>query len=220
LIKSEIEKLTEIIHDKERLLMREKEKRDKTERNLNDTWNALKTLLKEMPVIVLAGDPDGNIVFLNHAFEQLSGYTRHDIIDNTGLLDLLIADNSDSPVSRESVRKWRFESKDGTEKVVIWSDVSRHFPIPGWDWWKLGFDITELKQTENALKEANRKIALLSVTDDLKGSFNRRYLAQHLSQEIKRAKRNMHPLAVVLMDIDHFKAVNDSHSHQTGDQLL
>ncbi|MEA2039375.1 MAG: sensor domain-containing diguanylate cyclase [Thermodesulfobacteriota bacterium] len=220
MIKSETDKLTEIIHEKERLLMREKEKRDKAEGNLHDTRNLLKSLLKEMPVIVLAGDQDGDIVFLNRAFEQLSGYTRHDIIDHVGLLDLLIPDNSNNKASRESAREWSFVSKDGTEKMVVWSDVSRQFPIPGWEWWRLGFDITKLKQTEKALKEANRKIALLSVTDDLTGSFNRRYLAQRLPQEVKRARRNMQPLSVVLMDIDHFKAVNDSHGHQTGDQLL
>lgn len=218
MIKTKTEKLAEIIHKQEKRLVRETEKRIKAEADLGNIWNSLKSLLKEIPAIILAGDQDGGIIFLNRSFEQMSGYNRHDITDQTGLLDLLIPDNEIA--SEKFPKEWRFIGKDGTEKVVLWSDVSRQFPIPEWRWWKLGFDITALKRTEKALRQANRKIALLSVTDALTGAFNRRYLAQHLPQEIKRSMRSMHPLSIVLMDIDHFKAVNDSHGHQAGDLLL
>ena len=71
---------------------------------------------------------------------------------------------------------------------------------------------------ENVLlhKEAQR----LSITDGLTGVWNRRYLQLTLTKEIERAQRFGRPLSVLLMDIDHFKLVNDAHGHQVGDEVL
>jgi two-component system cell cycle response regulator len=65
-------------------------------------------------------------------------------------------------------------------------------------------------------KEAQR----LSITDGLTGVWNRRYLQLTLTKEIERAQRFGRPLSVLLMDIDHFKLVNDAHGHQVGDEVL
>jgi diguanylate cyclase (GGDEF)-like protein len=71
---------------------------------------------------------------------------------------------------------------------------------------------------ENVLlhKEAQR----LSITDGLTGVWNRRYLQLTLTKEIERAQRFDRPLSVLMMDIDHFKLVNDAHGHQVGDEVL
>jgi diguanylate cyclase (GGDEF)-like protein len=58
------------------------------------------------------------------------------------------------------------------------------------------------------------------VTDELTGVFNRRYLDRRLAEELKRARRLGEPLALVLLDLDFFKAVNDAHGHQEGDRML
>ncbi len=73
---------------------------------------------------------------------------------------------------------------------------------------------------EQSLKKANEEIRLLSITDPLTGCFNRGYLNDRLSYEIKRSQRYDHPLSVVLADIDHFKKVNDTYGHQVGDEVL
>ncbi|MFS8086073.1 MAG: GGDEF domain-containing protein, partial [Acidobacteriota bacterium] len=57
-------------------------------------------------------------------------------------------------------------------------------------------------------------------TDALTGVFNRRYLDRRLNEEVTRAHRHGLPLSVLLLDIDHFKHVNDEHGHQAGDQVL
>jgi len=75
-------------------------------------------------------------------------------------------------------------------------------------------------ELESSLKEANEEIKLLSITDPLTGCYNRGYLIQKLPQEIRRARRYQHPLSIIFCDIDHFKAVNDIHGHQIGDQVL
>ena len=94
------------------------------------------------------------------------------------------------------------------------------------------------KQTENALQsakhelkvkveertaeltEANRKLSRLTMTDRLTGLFNHRYLMKALEGEFLRAVRYKRPLAMLVMDIDRFKDVNDRNGHPCGDMVL
>lgn len=73
---------------------------------------------------------------------------------------------------------------------------------------------------ERSLKDANEEVRALSVTDPLTGIYNRGYLNEQLPREINRSLRYGHPLSIVLCDIDHFKAVNDTYGHQAGDKIL
>jgi two-component system, cell cycle response regulator len=60
----------------------------------------------------------------------------------------------------------------------------------------------------------------MAITDQLTGLHNRRYMSRHLDNLIASAKKNGKPLAFVIMDIDYFKSVNDSHGHDIGDEVL
>ena len=68
-----------------------------------------------------------------------------------------------------------------------------------------------------------RRVTLLekeNITDPLTGLYNRRYLDRRLEEELNRAKRYALPLSILLVDIDHFKTVNDTYGHQAGDLVL
>jgi len=65
--------------------------------------------------------------------------------------------------------------------------------------------------------ERTRRLAKL---DSLTGLYNHRFFQDRLGEEIKRSKRYERPLALMLLDIDHFKDFNDTHGHQTGDAIL
>ena len=82
---------------------------------------------------------------------------------------------------------------------------------------KTGIRILEL---EGSLKEANEKNRVLSITDPLTGCYNRGHLMEQFPREIRRVRRYGHPLSLGLCDIDHFKKVNDTYGHQTGDKVL
>ena len=71
-------------------------------------------------------------------------------------------------------------------------------------------------ETVLRLREAQR----LAVTDELTGLWNARYLSLALTREVERASRFGHSLAVLMLDLDRFKAVNDAHGHARGDAVL
>ena len=81
--------------------------------------------------------------------------------------------------------------------------------------------LTWLLARELRLRQrAERELAQLAATDALTGVANRRMLDQALRHEWFRAQRSGKPLSVMMIDADHFKAFNDRHGHQAGDQAL
>jgi diguanylate cyclase (GGDEF)-like protein/PAS domain S-box-containing protein len=74
-------------------------------------------------------------------------------------------------------------------------------------------DITEQKRLEQELKE-------MTIRDGLTGLYNLRFFYERLEAEIERAKRQKHPLSLLLLDIDRFKSYNDAHGHLEGDRVL
>jgi len=60
----------------------------------------------------------------------------------------------------------------------------------------------------------------MAVTDQLTGLYNRRYLGSHLKAMFDRAKQARKPLSLLVLDIDHFKSINDTHGHDVGDEVL
>ena len=81
-------------------------------------------------------------------------------------------------------------------------------------------DVTELVRTREALERANAELTRLSSTDALTGALNRRGFDEHLAAEHRRALRHATPLALLLVDVDHFKRYNDRHGHPAGDAVL
>ena len=95
-------------------------------------------------------------------------------------------------------------------------------------------ELAERRRAEEELRDANERLkgqlseieALQArlrdqaIRDPLTGLFNRRYLTETLQRELARCARETRPLAVVMLDVDHFKALNDAFGHETGDRML
>ncbi len=77
-----------------------------------------------------------------------------------------------------------------------------------------------LRQARDELQTAHDELAALAVTDPLTGLPNHRALVTALEQELERAQRYHHPCAVLFVDLDHFKALNDGYGHAAGDAAL
>lgn len=70
------------------------------------------------------------------------------------------------------------------------------------------------------LNEKNRELEILSTTDQLTGLYNRRYIDKTIQEEIDRSQRYNAPLSLIMLDVDHFKQVNDTQGHDVGDEVL
>lgn len=80
-------------------------------------------------------------------------------------------------------------------------------------WYGSFIDITELKDRESALR-------VQAITDELTGIYNRRYFMDSLTKQIELARRYSHPFSLIMLDLDHFKLINDRWGHETGDRVL
>ncbi len=78
----------------------------------------------------------------------------------------------------------------------------------------------ELQQVNEELVIANETLKAFSRTDGLLGIPNRKYFDERLAEELATARRQQWPLAVLMMDVDHFKRYNDTRGHQAGDDCL
>jgi two-component system cell cycle response regulator len=81
---------------------------------------------------------------------------------------------------------------------------------------------TQIKRQRYAveLRQSVTNTLALAVTDELTGLYNRRYFDRHLSIMLEKAREQGRDMAVMLIDMDYFKSVNDTHGHDTGDSVL
>jgi two-component system, cell cycle response regulator len=77
-----------------------------------------------------------------------------------------------------------------------------------------------IKRLQDELEQKNRELERLSISDGLTGLFNHRHVQQLLEEEFERAVRTRGRLTVTMLDLDRFKAVNDTFGHQAGDRIL
>ena len=117
---------------------------------------------------------------------------------------------------------YRIQKKDGTwvwyydrGKITKRDEAGKPEIVSG-----IVFDISEQKKLEEALSKQNELLNEMSRTDFLTKINNRRSLYEKLEYEMLRSKRTHEPLSIAIMDIDHFKKVNDSYGHLAGDQVL
>jgi diguanylate cyclase (GGDEF)-like protein/PAS domain S-box-containing protein len=203
---------------------------DITERKQSEKekWMAsirLRTLsvaIEQSPVTTVITDLKGNIVFVNPKFTESTGYTAEEAIgQNPRILKTEFMSKSDYKELWDTLlsgQNWQGvfhnKKKNGElfwESAVISpvkdeQGVITHFLA-------VKEDITERKRLQEELERQ-------ATIDELTGVSNRRNFLKLALIELKRAIRLKHSLAIVLIDIDYFKHINDTYGHAAGDQAL
>jgi diguanylate cyclase (GGDEF)-like protein/PAS domain S-box-containing protein len=171
---------------------------------------------------MMVTDAEGLILTVNPAFSLLSGYTEKALLGHRGYE--ITSGRGDMSVfnriieSVEQTGQWQGElwqqHKDGEDYLVamhvntVYDEYGNPFRYVA-----LLSDITEKKASEELIwRQAN--------FDALTGLPNRRMFHEHLRQEMKKTDRSHLPMALIFVDLDHFKEVNDTLGHDKGDLLL
>ena len=169
-------------------------------------------------VIASKTDKKGLITYASNAFCEICGYTKEELIGKPHN----IIRHSDMPKELfknlwqtiKSKQQWTGDiknlNKDGSfywVEVVISPELDYKGEIIGYS--AIRHDISSKKYIEEIL-----------VIDYLTKLYNRRYYDEILEKEIYRAKRYKHSLSLLILDIDHFKSINDTYGHDAGDIVL
>ena len=153
---------------------------------------------------------------MGHERHEIEGHTLHDLAPmNAHILEPLARSVIESG---EPVIGIEIENSDGRCHLVS------YYPVPG----QRGIvgvctavtDVTHLKTVERSLEETNRKLTVLATTDELTQLPNRRMFGEQLDLALARARRGGLAVALLCLDLDRFKEVNDSLGHAYGDRLL
>jgi diguanylate cyclase (GGDEF)-like protein/PAS domain S-box-containing protein len=183
-------------------------------------------LVQSAKSIILRFDTSGRITFFNEFAQSFFGYTQQEILgrdllrtivpliessgrDLVAMIKDLLANPDKYPTNEnENVRK------NGERVWMSWTNRALYNEQGQLtEILSVGNDITRLKRTEAKLVE-------LATTDPLTGLFNRRHFWEVCKREIERIKRYGSMLSLLMIDVDHFKLVNDTYGHDVGDQVL
>lgn len=186
-----------------------------------DLWLAASVFSQAYEGIMITG-LDARIIDVNQAFTRMTGWSRDEVVGHTPkLLQSGLHD-------REFYRKMRFRvERTGHWSGEVWNrnkagelyaerlTISLVRDVQGrpCNYIALASDITDLKNYQKELEHR-------AFHDELTGLPNRVLMADRLRQGMAAARRSDKQLAVVFLDLDGFKAINDRHGHEVGDRLL
>jgi len=195
--------------------------RKQVEEQLRETRDAFQTIIHSSPLAILTLDAQDHITMWNPAAETMFGWPEEQII---GKINPTIPENKHkeqdalrvaalSGMAFSNLDTLRMR-KDGSQFQVSLSVA----PLRGQTGDVIGrmhiiADISERKKFQEELRQQ-------ATTDELTKVSNRRHFMELANNEIKRAARLKRPPAIALLDIDHFKQINDTFGHAAGDKAL
>ena len=221
------------------IILRDVTERKQTELRLLQLHKAV----EQSPVSVVITDIKGNIEYVNPFFSQLTGYQLNEVI---GKNPSIIQSGNTSPETYEKMwqtirsgRVWRGELLNKKRNGEQYWEVEMIAPVIDSEGIIVNYiaikeDVTAQKESDAKLRKAydrleeqmkeiqglQDELREQAIRDPLTGLHNRQYLKEVLGRELSRAMRERYVISFMLLDIDHFKHVNDTYGHAAGDSVL
>ncbi|MGE5677904.1 MAG: diguanylate cyclase [Pseudomonadota bacterium] len=167
--------------------------------------------------MLCVSDLDGNFHRVNKKFEEIMGYSAEEL-EGRSFLDYVHEDDKKATLEaiqnlseKEANSRFinRYLTRDGEYRYIEWHAQ----PSIGKYTYLSARDITE-----NVMRE--EKLENLAIKDQLTGVYNRHFFDAIIDREMELSDQNHRPLSMILIDLDHFKKVNDTWGHPEGDEVL
>lgn len=204
----------------------------KAQLSLAASRNELSTVLSEMSDGIAMFDASGRIGFCNDQYRAMFPRTGQFRVPGAHLRDLLYAaieTGEQTSIAADRVEKWADEIvaqqlAGGEEEVQLfdgrWLFLKTKPITAGGGSIVVVSDVTKSKEAERGLLELSQQLKRLASTDGLTGLMNRRSFDEGLLNEISRSRRSKQPIGLIMIDIDRFKAFNDTKGHPAGDECI
>lgn len=169
-------------------------------------------------VVTATTNSSGVITSVSTAFSKVSGYTKDELIGQK--MDIISNKEDQNKLFKElwntilQGEQWHGEINNKTKEGKSYWLEQTIIPIKDEEQ-----EITSFMAVGNDIT-AKKELEVLSVTDKLTNISNRRQIDETLHLETEKSSRYDNPLSIILIDIDHFKRVNDTYGHQIGDEVL
>lgn len=168
--------------------------------------------------------PDGHIAFpyVSDQAKHIYGVSPQALMDDARVLEQIVHPEDLSRIydsifqSAKNLTPWKQQYRVTLDDGIHWlegNSIPEASPDGTISWYGMIIDITERKTLEDKLRQ-------LTITDELTGLANRRHILDAMEEAFQRFQRYQRTFSLVLIDLDHFKEVNDNFGHPAGDKVL
>ncbi len=195
------------------------------EREYRALYESHHQLLNDLQSVVMELDADFKIQYLNHAWETMMGFPVSECIGQSLEAFIAIDDFNQYSLFKNKIRKTLQSNKPCPEFELC---LSNYRGQKLWAQLKVSRS-TRLQDSENLTicldniterRESQEQLKYLAMHDSLTGLYNRHFFESTLAQLTADSVRNNRQHALVYLDLDHFKVINDTFGHQKGDEVL
>lgn len=181
----------------------------------------IRDFLENANDLIQSVDREGRFLYANRKWHESLGYPREDL-PRLRMFDIIHPESRDHcagiyqrlrPGDRVDGVEATFRTRDGRSILVSGNVSCSEDPVRGFFTRGIFRDVTDRRRAEEALHR-------LATTDGLTGLWNGAHFRARLAEEIARSRRSGSALSLAMIDLDHFKEINDTHGHDAGDAAL